>query len=71
MFFSNNTAYKIGRNWPLIYESFGVWTNDKFIDLRETQILSRRRRNLQMYRLIAPVVFMTKGAENYTDLDDY
>lgn len=56
----------------MINENYGLWErNVGLIDLRTTAILSRRRRNLHQYQLIAPKVFLEKGSENYTDLDDY
>lgn len=57
---------------PLIFEHFGWWSKAGGLhDDRATRILSRRRRNLRGQELIAPVVFATPGAENFTDLDDY
>ncbi|XP_031617481.1 ionotropic receptor 75a-like [Contarinia nasturtii] len=65
-------VYKIGKETSLIYENFGTWNIEKgIVDLRVTRVLSRRRRNLNGYRLIAPMVFTKKGSENFTDLDDY
>lgn len=56
----------------MIYEDFGVWSHDGgLVDLRITRILSRRRRNLQRHQLRAATVFMEKGSENNTDLDDF
>lgn len=65
-------AYKISKGDPLIYEDFGIWTNENgLVDSRQSRILSRRRQNLRGHRLIAPTVFLQKGSENHTDLDDY
>lgn len=65
-------AYKIGREDPLIYEEFGSWSpKTGLIDLRTTPIVSKRRRDLRGHRLVVATVFMDKGSENHTDLDDY
>lgn len=65
-------AYKISKGDSMIYEDFGMWSSENgLIDLRVSRILSRRRRNLKGHRLIAPTVFIQKGSENHTDLDDY
>lgn len=40
-------------------------------DMRTTNILSRRRRDLQGHLIVAAGVFTPAGTENYTDLDDY
>lgn len=72
MYLKFKSVYRIAKGLPLIYENFGVWSNEKgFVDLRATRILSRRRRNLQGHQLKASTVFMEKGEESYTDLDDY
>lgn len=75
-FFSRNffsqSAYKIGKGDSLIYENFGHWNfQDGLHDFRPTRVLSRRRRDLRGYRLIAPMVFITNGSEEHKDLDDF
>lgn len=56
----------------MIYENFGHWNfQNGLSDIRTTRVLSRRRRNLKGYRLIAPMVFTQNGSENHLDLDDY
>lgn len=67
-----STAYRLGMDKPLIFEHYGSWDiSDGLHDGRDSRILSRRRRDLRGQELIAPVVFATPGAENFTDLDDY
>lgn len=54
-----------------IFEKYGFWSRPEgFTDLRKTEIISRRRRNLKGYRLIAPTVFLNEGSENHTDFND-
>lgn len=56
----------------MIYENFGVWSSkDGLVDFRTSRVLSRRRRNLNGHRFIAPTVFQKNGSENHMDLDDY
>lgn len=56
----------------MLYEYFGHWNyQDGLHDFRTTRVLSRRRRNLNGHRLIAPMVFTTKDSEKHKDLDDY
>lgn len=56
----------------MIFENFGRWNFQEGLhDSRTTRVLSRRRRNLKGYRLIAPTVFVTNGSEKHKDLDDY
>lgn len=70
--FYNYTVYKIAAGNAFIFEQFGWWSfDDGLIDLRWTKTLSRRRNNLQGHKLKASTVFMIKGSENHTDLDDY
>lgn len=65
-------AYKIGKESSLIYEEFGRWSEaTRLVDLRETRVLSKRRRDLQGHRFIASTVYIKEGQENLTDLDDY
>lgn len=65
-------VYKIAQDASLIYEEYGYWSyGEGLIDLRTTPILSKRRQNLKKHQLIAATVFMEKGSENHTDLDDY
>lgn len=63
-------VYKIDQNQSFIHEKFGLWTVDNgLIDLRETRIISRRRRDLRGKALKATVVLLHKDSiHQLTDL---
>lgn len=63
------SVYKIDKNSPFINERFGYWNQEiGLIDLRETRILSRRRRDFRG-KVLKSTLVLTKN-QSIHKLDD-
>lgn len=61
--------YCVSLGQPLIVESVGIIEKDRFIDYRETKVISRRRQNLRGINLKASIVITNNDTLNH--LNDY
>lgn len=61
-------VYKVDEHSPLIHEIYGYWSAERGLtDLRETRILSRRRRNLREKVLKSTLILTRNDTHKYLD----